>query len=123
MARFASHLPQMKKLELVQRILMLISSVLILHTHWTEIQKNEIQYENFNACGAFVEFHGVSVHPGSSKDTMVNASLVAMEFDSMLPKGETPRDTEGYEGFYHLLNMEGECALAKTSLHLSVIMM
>ena len=49
-----------------------------------------------------VEFHGVSVHPGSSKDTMVNASLVAMEFDSMLPKGETPRDTEGYEGFYHL---------------------
>lgn len=44
---------------------------------------------------------------------MVNASLVAMEFDSMLPKGETPRDTEGYEGFYHLLSMEGECALAK----------
>ena len=44
---------------------------------------------------------------------MVNASLVAIEFDSMLPKGETPRDTEGYEGFYHLLNMEGECALAK----------
>nr|WP_288699213.1 peptidase T [uncultured Dorea sp.] len=75
--------------------------------------ENEIQYENFNACGALVEFHGVSVHPGSSKDTMVNASLVAMEFDSMLPKGETPRDTEGYEGFYHLLNMEGECALAK----------
>ena len=60
--------------------------------------ENDIQYENFNACGALVEFHGVSVHPGSSKDTMVNASLVAMEFDSMLPKGETPRDTEGYEG-------------------------
>ena len=75
--------------------------------------EGEIQYENFNACGALVEFHGVSVHPGSSKDTMVNASLVAMEFDSMLPKGETPRDTEGYEGFYHLLSMEGECALAK----------
>ena len=75
--------------------------------------ENEIQYENFNACSASIEFHGVSVHPGSSKDTMVNASLVAMEFDSMLPKGETPRDTEGYEGFYHLLSMEGECALAK----------
>ena len=59
--------------------------------------ENEIQYENFNACSASIEFHGVSVHPGSSKDTMVNASLVAMEFDSMLPKGETPRDTEGYE--------------------------
>lgn len=75
--------------------------------------ENEIQYENFNACSASIEFYGVSVHPGSSKDTMVNASLVAMEFDSMLPKGETPRDTEGYEGFYHLLSMEGECALAK----------
>ena len=75
--------------------------------------EGEIQYENFNACSASIEFHGVSVHPGSSKDTMVNASLVAMEFDSMLPKGETPRDTEGYEGFYHLLSMEGECALAK----------
>ena len=74
--------------------------------------ENEIQYENFNACGALVEFHGVSVHPGSSKDTMVNASLVAMEFDSMLPKGETPRDTEGYEGFYRR-----RMCTCKTSLH------
>ena len=75
--------------------------------------ENEIQYENFNACSASIEFHGVSVHPGSSKDTMVNASLVAMEFDSMLPKGETPRDTEGYEGFYHLISMQGEVGEAK----------
>ena len=70
--------------------------------------ENGIEYETFNASSAVVEFHGVSVHPGSSKDTMINASLVAMEFDSMLPKGERPRDTDGYEGFYHLMKMEGE---------------
>ena len=75
--------------------------------------EGELEYENFNACSASIEFHGVSVHPGSSKDTMVNASLVAMEFDSMLPKGETPRDTEGYEGFYHLISMQGEVGEAK----------
>ena len=57
--------------------------------------ENGIEYETFNASSAVVEFHGVSVHPGSSKDTMINASLVAMEFDSMLPKGERPRDTDG----------------------------
>lgn len=75
--------------------------------------ENGIEYETFNASSAVVEFHGVSVHPGSSKDTMINASLVAMEFDSMLPKGERPRDTDGYEGFYHLMKMEGECNYAK----------
>lgn len=75
--------------------------------------ENGIEYETFNASSAVVEFHGVSVHPGSSKDTMINASLVAMEFDSMLPKGERPRDTDGYEGFYHLMKMEGECSYAK----------
>ena len=86
--------------------------------------ENEIQYENFNACGALVEFHGVSVHPGSSKDTMVNASLVAMEFDSMLPKGETPRDTEGYEGFYHLHEVwKVNVQLCKTCITLSEITM
>lgn len=75
--------------------------------------ENGIEYETFNASSAVVEFHGVSVHPGSSKDTMINASLVAMEFDSMLPKGERPRNTDGYEGFYHLMKMEGECSYAK----------
>lgn len=75
--------------------------------------EGEIQYENFNADGAIVEFTGVNVHTGSSKDTMVNAALVAMEFDSMLPAGETPRDTEGYEGFYHLSSMKGDVANAK----------
>ena len=67
-----------------------------------------VEYENFNACGAKVVFNGFNVHPGSAKDTMINASLVAMEFNSMLPAGDTPRDTEGYEGFFHLTSMEGE---------------
>lgn len=75
--------------------------------------EGEIQYENFNASGAIVEITGVNVHPGSAKDTMVNAALVAMEFDSMLPVSETPRDTDGYEGFYHLCSMSGDVASAK----------
>ena len=74
----------------------------------------EIEYENFNAAGAEVEFHGFNVHPGSAKDTMINASLVAMEFNAMLPTGDTPRETEGYEGFFHLINMQGDVEKAKT---------
>ncbi len=67
-----------------------------------------IEYENFNACGAKVTFKGFNVHPGSAKDTMINACLVAMEFNGMLPSGDTPRDTEGYEGFFHMMAMEGD---------------
>ena len=65
-------------------------------------REGEIQYENFNACLAEIVVHGFDVHPGEGKDTMVNAALVAMECNAMLPAGETPRDTEDYEGFYHL---------------------
>lgn len=65
-------------------------------------REGEIQYENFNACLAELVVHGFDVHPGEGKDTMVNAALVAMECNTMLPAGETPRDTEDYEGFYHL---------------------
>ena len=72
-----------------------------------------VEYENFNACGAKVSFNGFNVHPGSAKDTMINASLVAMEFNSMLPTGQTPRDTEGYEGFFHLCAMEGSVEKAE----------
>lgn len=72
----------------------------------------EIEYENFNACGAVFEVNGFNVHTGSAKDTMINAALVAMEINSMLPSGETPRGTEGYEGFYHLDRMEGDVAHA-----------
>ncbi len=74
--------------------------------------EGEIQYENFNACKAEFVIRGVNVHPGSAKDIMVNAALVASEINSMLPAGETPRDTEGYEGFYHLTDMHGDVAEA-----------
>ena len=70
--------------------------------------EGEIQFENFNACKAEFEITGFNVHPGSSKDTMINASLVAMEINSCLPSMETPRNTEDYEGFYHLIGIQGE---------------
>ena len=70
--------------------------------------EGEIQYENFNAAKAEFQISGVNVHPGSSKDIMVNASLIAMEINSMLPENETPRNTDGYEGFYHLTDMTGD---------------
>lgn len=75
--------------------------------------EGEIQYENFNACKACFDIKGFNVHPGSSKDTMINASLVAIEINNMLPGCETPRGTEDYEGFYHLVSMSGECASAQ----------
>lgn len=75
--------------------------------------EGEIQFENFNACSAYVTVKGVNVHPGSAKNTMVNASLAAMEFNSMLPSGDTPANTDDYEGFFHLLSMEGDVAEAK----------
>ena len=70
--------------------------------------EGEIQFENFNACKVEFEITGFNVHPGSSKDTMINASLVAMEINSCLPSMETPRNTEDYEGFYHLIGIQGE---------------
>lgn len=76
-------------------------------------QEGEIAYETFNAASAKVEITGMSVHPGSSKDTMINASLVAMEFNALLPAGDTPRLTEGYEGFFHLHDMKGDVSHAE----------
>lgn len=73
----------------------------------------EIEYENFNAASAIVEFHGVSIHPGSAKDKMKNAQLMAMEFNAMLPEDQIPARTDGYEGFFHLIEMSGECEYAK----------
>lgn len=75
--------------------------------------ENEINFETFNATTAIFEFKGVNVHPGSAKDIMVNAQLVAVELAGMLPKDETPAATEGYEGFYHLIGMEGSVEHAK----------
>ena len=74
--------------------------------------ENEIEYENFNAAGAKVKIKGFSVHPGSSKNTMINAALVAMEFNNMLPAGDTPANTEEYEGFFHLCEMSGDVSTA-----------
>lgn len=67
----------------------------------------ELEYENFNAAGATVEFNGVSIHPGSAKNKMVNSQLVAMEFHGLLPVHQRPETTEGYEGFFHLTDMQG----------------
>ena len=72
----------------------------------------EIEYENFNAASAVVKFNGVSIHPGSAKDKMKNASLMAMDFNALLPVDEIPAKTEGYEGFFHLIEMSGECESA-----------
>lgn len=69
--------------------------------------EGEISYENFNAAAAKVEISGVSVHPGSAKNTMINALNVAIEFNSMLPAAERPENTEGYEGFYYLEKLNG----------------
>ena len=78
-------------------------------------EEGEISYENFNAASAKVEIHGVSVHPGSAKNTMINALYVAMEFNSMLPSCERPEYTENYEGFYYLEQMEGNTDKASMS--------
>jgi len=72
-----------------------------------------LNYETFNACAAAVDFEGLSIHPGSAKGRMINASLLAMEFHSMLPVFENPAYTEGYEGFAHLLDMQGEVEKAR----------
>ena len=68
----------------------------------------EIEYENFNAAGAKAVFHGLNIHPGSAKDKMVNSQYIAMEFQSLLPAMQKPEHTEGYEGFIHLTDMQGE---------------
>ena len=68
----------------------------------------ELEYENFNAAGAKVIFHGLNIHPGSAKDKMVNSQYLAMEFQSLLPVHQRPESTEGYEGFIHLTDMKGE---------------
>ena len=73
----------------------------------------ELEYENFNAASAKAEFFGVSIHPGSAKDKMKNAQLMAMDFNSLLPADEIPAKTEGYEGFFHLCDMKGDCENAE----------
>ena len=73
----------------------------------------EIEYENFNAAGAEALFHGRNIHPGSAKNAMVNSQYIAMEFQSLLPTHQRPEATEGYEGFFHLMDMKGEVELTR----------
>ena len=73
----------------------------------------EIEYENFNGASALIEIKGVNIHPGSGKGKMKNASLLAAEFITRMPPAETPAHTEGYEGFYHLCDMQGDESAAR----------
>ena len=69
---------------------------------------NTIEYENFNAASAVVNISGINIHPGSAKDKMINAILLAKEFDDLLPSDEIPSKTEMYEGFHHLCDISGD---------------
>ena len=76
----------------------------------------EIEYENFNAAGAKIQVNGVNIHPGSAKNKMKNAVLMANQLISMLPAAETPTHTEGYEGFYHVGEISGNETLVTVGL-------
>ena len=71
------------------------------------------EYENFNAASAKVTVHGVGIHPGSAKDIMKNASVIAMELHEMLPADQVPEKTEGYQGFIHLTGIRGDVVEAR----------
>ena len=73
----------------------------------------ELEYENFNAAGAVVKIHGLSVHPGYAFGKMINASLLATEFVNMLPANETPSTTKGFDGFFHLTDFNSDVSEAK----------
>ena len=74
-----------------------------------------IEYENFNAASVKATFHGRNIHPGSAKDKMVNAQVLAMEYAAMMPAAQRPEHTEGYEGFIHMTSMEGD--VEEAALH------
>ena len=76
-------------------------------------EAGELEYENFNAAGAVVKIHGLSVHPGYAYGKMVNAALLAAEFAKMLPENETPATTKGFDGFFHLTDMNADVSEAK----------
>ncbi|MCD7977030.1 MAG: peptidase T [Tannerellaceae bacterium] len=78
-------------------------------------QIGELEYENFNAAGAKVTFKGLNVHPGTAKNKMVNASVLATQFTSWLPASQRPEHTTGYEGFIHLIAMSGSVEEASLS--------
>ena len=72
----------------------------------------ELEYENFNAAEAHIHINGFGVHPGSGKNRLKNAGLIAMELKDLLPEAETPQHTEGYEGFYHINSINGDVEAA-----------
>ncbi len=76
----------------------------------------EIEYENFNAAAAKVTINGINIHPGAAKNKMKNAILIANKFLSMLPAEQTPATTEGYEGFFHVCDIEGNESSASINL-------
>jgi tripeptide aminopeptidase len=79
-------------------------------------QIGELEYENFNAAGAKITFKGKSVHPGYAKGKMINSMLIANDFINELPKGETPQETKGYEGFFHVTQLSGSIEETKLEL-------
>ena len=81
-------------------------------------QIGELEYENFNAAGAKITFKGKSVHPGYAKGKMINSMLIANDFIATLPKNETPQDTKGYEGFFHVHHLTG--SIEETVLELII---
>ncbi|MNF26967.1 Peptidase T [compost metagenome] len=81
-------------------------------------QVGELEYENFNAAGAKITFKGKSVHPGYAKGKMINSMLIANDFINELPKAETPQDTRGYEGFFHVHHLNG--SIEETVLELII---
>jgi tripeptide aminopeptidase len=81
-------------------------------------QVGELEYENFNAAGAKIIFKGKSVHPGYAKGKMINSMLIANDFIKELPKGETPQETRGYEGFFHVHHLTG--SIEETVLELII---
>jgi tripeptide aminopeptidase len=81
-------------------------------------QIGELEYENFNAAGAKITFKGKSVHPGYAKGRMINSMLIANDFINELPKEETPQDTKGYEGFFHVHHLTG--SIEETVLELII---
>ncbi|MFY8214755.1 MAG: peptidase T [Flavobacterium sp.] len=81
-------------------------------------QIGELEYENFNAAGAKITFKGKSVHPGYAKGKMINSMLIANDFINALPKGETPQETQDYEGFFHVHHLKG--SIEETVLELII---
>lgn len=81
-------------------------------------QIGELEYENFNAAGAKITFKGKSVHPGYAKGKMINSMLIANDFINELPKGETPQETQDYEGFFHVTGLSG--SIEETILELII---